>query len=523
VLGAWEAPFQHDIAGFVHPPPPDLFGVFNAVHLALIPVGPHRGKVFTMDQGFPQEYPMQQQRMALLDFSHPGQPAFTNFELPMPVPDPAQGFELFCSGHVWLPDGRLFLAGGTLSVDGPGDHEEGLGVSLAYIWNPAAPSVPGSGLIGTWTRLPDLQEARYYPSATLLGNGRVIVAGGTGGPDGHTLNSYEVWDTAAGAWQPGVFGGPPVDLHGYPRLSLLTSGALFLSGMDTCSYLLNHDLAPGFWAPADCSEGPTFTLYNTSLLAPGFEDVVLKLGGLQILADNQVVMNAAWRSNAGAGAPGWDWQLTASQPRIARSYANAVIMANGDVALVGGYSGTGEVDDQGILIGADVGLPLVPEIRDMDTGEWRMGAPAQSSREYHSAALLLPDGRVLVSGGEIRLYDYEIYRPWYLTCGLPRPVITSAPSSIKVQKAGGAHYEVKHELLPPGVSIERVALLAPGSVTHHSDFQQRFVDLQIINKSTTSVRFLGPETINHAPRGWYMLVLITSDGIPSVARWTHVD
>ena len=102
-------------------------------------------------------------------------------------------------------------------------------------------------------------------------------------------------------------------------------------------------------------------------------------------------------------------------------------------------------------------------------------------------------------------------------------MITSAPSSIKVQAAGSLHYEIKHEALPPGVSIQRAALLAPGSVTHHFDFQQRFVQLQIVSAGATSVRVLGPKTINHAPRGWYMLVLVSSDGIPSVARWTHVD
>jgi galactose oxidase len=523
ILGAWEAPFQHDVTGFVHPPPPDLSGLYNATHLALIPVGPHRGKVFTMDQGFPEEYPMRQQRMALLDLDVPGAPQFTNFELTMPVTDEHVGFELFCAGHTWLPDGRLFVAGGTLStLEGAAEHEEGLGIALAYIWDTTTGTNPLTGLVGTWTRLPDMMAGRYYPSTTLTGADKVVVSGGTGGPDAHALNSYEVWNLAAGAWQPGgPFDGPGVQLHGYPRLSLLSSGKLLLSGMESCSYLLDHEQSPGVWQAADCSEGPLFNLYNTSLLLPGAEDVVLKLGGLMVMPDNRVVMNATWRANA--GAPGWSWALDAQQPHIARSFGNAVILPNGDVFLVGGYSGTGVVDDLGVLLSADVGLPLTPEVRSAATGKWQLGAPGVSPREYHSTALLLPDGRVLVAGGEIRLVDYEIYRPWYLTCGKPRPVITSVPSTMKVQSAGVVKYDVKHAPLAPGVTIQQVVLVAPGSVTHHSDFSQRSVRLQILNQTQNGVRVLGPKSSHHAPRGWYMLFLVTGDGVPSEAGWVRVE
>lgn len=523
ILGAWETPFQHDLTGFAHPPPPDLAGLFNAVHLALVPVGPQRGSVFTMDQGFPEEYPMQLQRMALIDLRVPGAPKFSNFELPMPVTDPDVGFELFCSGHAWLPDGRLFIAGGTLSAEPEaGNHEEGLGISLAYVWDATTGTDAATGIVGTWTRLPDLMEGRYYPSVTLTGANKVVVSGGSGGPAAHGLNSYEVWDLAVGAWEPGgPFDGPEAELHGYPRLSQLTNGKLLLSGMESCSYLLDHEAAPGVWAPADCSEGPLFHLYNTSLLLPGAEDTVLKIGGLQVLPDNQVVMNATWRADA--GAPGWSWELDGFQPHIARSFANGVILPNGDVFLVGGYSGTGTVDDLGQLIGANVGLPVTPEVRRATTGKWQLGVPGVSPREYHSSSLLLPDGRVLVAGGEIRLVDYEIYRPWYLTCGLPRPVLTSVPSSMKLQTSGVIKYDIKHAPLPPGVSIQQVALVAPGSVTHHSDFGQRWVGLQILNHTQTGVRVLAPKSSNHAPRGWYMLFLITNDGAPSEAGWVHVE
>ena len=80
-----------------------------------------------------------------------------------------------------------------------------------------------------------------------------------------------------------------------------------------------------------------------------------------------------------------------------------------------------------------------------------------------------------------------------------------------------------------GTSITRVALIAPGSVTHGFNNHQRYVELRITNRSTSWVEVNVPSAEAVLPRGFYMLVISRSSNgnsvgahIPSPARWVSV-
>ena len=71
------------------------------------------------------------------------------------------GANIFCSGHAFLPNGQLLVAGGHVG--------NWMGLPNAYMYNP---------LNNTWTRLPDMNNGRWYPTNTTLPNGDMLVISG---------------------------------------------------------------------------------------------------------------------------------------------------------------------------------------------------------------------------------------------------------------------------------------------------------------------------------------------------------
>jgi hypothetical protein len=151
---------------------------------------------------------------------------------------------------------------------------------------------------------------------------------------------------------------------------------------------------------------------------------------------------------------------------------------------------------------------------------WKKLASMSHHRLYHATALLLPDARVLVAGsGEpaaTGLTDdltAEIFSPPYLfkADGTPatRPVISSV-STI----AYGTTFTVG---TASAAQITKVMLVRLSAVTHAFDMNQRGVQLNF-SVGSGSLTVTAPLNTKLAPPGHYMLFIVNSSGVPSVAK-----
>jgi hypothetical protein len=149
-------------------------------------------------------------------------------------------------------------------------------------------------------------------------------------------------------------------------------------------------------------------------------------------------------------------------------------------------------------------------------------------RGYHSVAILLPDGSVPSMGGqknEQTQYlttdspdSIDLYRPPYFFKG-SRPTLGQVPAVIKYNQP----FIVKVVLgaSPPG-SIVRFCLIGLGSVTHHFDYGQRYVELMHRPAGGPKFELLPPPVASMAPDGYYLLFGVDSVGRPSLGVFVRL-
>jgi Domain of unknown function (DUF1929) len=143
-----------------------------------------------------------------------------------------------------------------------------------------------------------------------------------------------------------------------------------------------------------------------------------------------------------------------------------------------------------------------------------MGPNLKYARGYHSSAILLPDGSVIMGGdpsGDVT--PNERYRPSYFF--RPRPVIGGAPASV----AQSAAFSV--QTTTPG-AIAEVVLMSPGAVTHGFNQNQRYVSCDITGRTGSAVNAVAPPDRMVAPPGYYLLFIVDQDRVPSAGVWIRV-
>ncbi len=392
------------------------------------------------------------------------------------------GFNIFCSGLSHMLDGSVFFAGGNKDA-----HLSG--IRQTHIFNHQT---------NAWSLGADMVYERWYPTVTGLRDGELLITGG--GPATPEVRKTDgTLRTLSNA---------ALDLPLYPWLDVAPDGRAFYSGPDQTMRALDPT-GTGAWQSFTQRDSINRDYGGHAMFDVG---KLLVAGGGNSTSDARVIdINGASPKVSATAAMAFG-----------RRQNNVTMLADGTALATGGNSSGAS------LVDLDNGV-YNAELWDPATGAWKTLAAQRVTRQYHSTALLLPDGRVLSSGGGIcgtcdevgyLAKNAEVFTPPYLYKKdgsnelAPRPQVTAAPATVEY----GAPVRID---TPDAAAIRKVGLVRLGAVTHSVDMDQRYVPLAFTAGSGT-VTATGPANANVAPPGPYMLFLVDSAGVPSVAQMVTV-
>jgi hypothetical protein len=400
-----------------------------------------------------------------------------------PVPAP---YNVFCSGHAALADGRILVVGGHDTAGGI------LGSYEATIFDP---------LTESWMPVPRMAYRRWYPTATTLPDGRVLVTSGATTCFTCIADIPELYDPRTNAWT--QLTSARLAFPYYPFIFVLPDGRVLNAGAgEQPAPARTLNLVSQQWTTVDpvVVDGGSAVMYR-----PG---QVLK-SGTSATTDTSILPSQATTYVLDMTTPSPTWRQTAAMA-FPRAYHTLTVLPDGNVLVIGGGLTTEGKDIAAAVYEAELWSPA--------TETWQTMAAMQVPRLYHSTALLLPDGRVVVAGsgdsfGGPDQTTAEFYAPPYLFKG-SRPAITSVPAVLPY----GTAFAVG---LTDTSSVASVALVRPGSVTHQFDEDQRYLSLAF-QQSGSTLSVDAPASATLAPPGYYMLFALNAAGVPSLARWVRL-
>ncbi|WP_267244475.1 kelch motif-containing protein [Streptomyces sp. PR69] len=383
------------------------------------------------------------------------------------------------------------------------------GIKAAYEFDPVQEKyVPAS----------PMKDARWYPTLVALQDGRVLAVSGLNDVGDVVPGDNEIYDPETRKWSKGPFRYFPT----YPALFLTKGGKLLYTGSNAGYGPADKGREPGIWdletnafTPVRGLTDPDQLETSASVILPPAQDQkVMVLGGGGVGESDKSTARTAvidLKEDNPVFREGPDL------PQGTR-YLSSVLMPDDTVFTSGGsrdYRGRGASDI------------LKAQFYDPAEGVFRPAADPTVGRNYHSEALLLPDGRVATFGSDPLFGDadntrlgtfeqrVEVFTPPYLhRAGGNRPALGDGPQEI--DQNGRATFTAED----PG-SIVKARLMRPSAVTHTTDVEQRSIELEL-QKTDDSVTVTVPKDRTLVPPGWYMLFVLDGEGTPSAAKWIQV-
>ena len=387
----------------------------------------------------------------------------------------------------------------------------------------------------------NLNLKRWYGSVVITGDQKMLMIGGTDIVTGASSSTPEIvdlqnidkgWRLLEKAKSYDLFDNKDSDEWNYPRSFLASDGNIVGLSYNKL-WVMDKDndyrvfktgeipLVKGGIAKTLKHENPNFsddTRQNLQLLTIGSAvgstnsvimidiDKILVFGGKQV-GDEYSPSNKVFMVDFSNSFKPIITELNSM--KSARSNLNATILPDGKIFLNGGHA-YNEFEFSS----------FIPEIYDSNTETSIEMDRAYFRRNYHATSLLLPDGRILVAGGDV--WNAEIFYPPYLfskdfkdkTILAERPEITSLDKEIKRGE------NLKIETIG---NISKVTLISTGSTTHAQGSESKFRNLKFSKISETEIEVEITSNPNDLQNGAYLMFVINSNGVPSKGKIVYLN
>lgn len=370
-----------------------------------------------------------------------------------------------------------------------------------------------------YVRVDPMDKARWYPTLVTLPDGKVLSVSGLDEAGEILYGDNEIYDPETKKWSKA----PKRYFPTYPALFLTQGGKLFYSGANAGYGPADRGRRPGVWDLEDNSfttvpgltDPDQLETASSLLLPPAQDQKVMVLGGGGVGESEKSTPRTAVIDLTK------DEPVYEEGPRLPQGtrYLNSVIMPDDSV-----FTSGGSVDYRGR---SDSNIHKA-QFYDPDTNSFTRAADPEVGRNYHSEAVLLPDGRVATFGSDSLFADKANTRPGTFE---QRIEVFSPPYLHRIDeedrlkigrgpKRPGRGKEATYDVAG-AERVEKARLMRPGSVTHVTDVEQRSIQLDV-RKGDGEVTVTVPEDPTLVPPGWYMLFLADGEGVPSEAKWVHV-
>ena len=454
----------------------------------------------------------------------------------------------FCSGGAFLADGRWISVGGNAPLTFI-DPTVGDGFrSVRYL----SRSATNSDLNGQGWSEPNPQQlssARWYASVQTMPDGTIFVASGSlngldptvpanNNPTWELLDRNGIADGKGSINMTILVKNQPYYM--YPFIHLLNDGNLFVfvsKSAENFNVASNTTVKQMPDLPGDYR---TYPNSGGSVLLPlssttNWNSDILICGGGAYQDITSPTDPSCGRINPLAESPTWEMD---SMPE-GRGMVEGTLLPDGSVIFLNG----GNFGAEGFGLAKDPTLEVLIYQPSKTLGQrWSTGPSSTIARLYHSVALLLLDGTVMIAGSnpveqpvlkpvpnQVPSEDYvtefrvEIYKPPYLSGAnaqkRPSAVVLSS-KSLRV----GTTFTISFTA-PSGNKAVQVALYHGGFVTHSVHMNQRmaFLDITGYSAGATSqeITVMMPPNNNVAPPGPYVVYVVV-DGIPAIGQFVSV-